>query len=87
MNQFYIIEIQKHLDGEYGHLVHWAYDEDPTTARLKAESKYHTVLAAAAISELPMHSATLLASDGRCIMNQCYVHAVPDPEPEEVVGE
>ena len=83
MNQYYIIEIQQYLNGEYGHIVHYAYDENATTARLKAESKYHTVLAAAAISELPSHSATLLASDGRCIMNQCYRHEVPEPEPEE----
>ena len=84
MNQFYIIEIQKTAAGEFGHLVHWAYDADPTRARLKAESKYHEVLAAAAISELPQHSATLLASDGRCIMSQCYTKTV---EPEEAVEE
>ena len=53
MNQFYIIEIQKYVNGEFGHIVHFAYDEDPTKARLKAESKYHEVLAAAAVSELP----------------------------------
>lgn len=83
MNQYYIIEIQKYANGEFGHIVHFAYDENPTTARLKAESKYHQVLAAAAISELPQHSATLLTSDGRCVMNQCYKHVV-EPEPEEV---
>lgn len=86
MNQFYILEIQKYnvttdQDGtptgdEYGHIVHFAYDADPTKARLKAEAKYHEVLAAAAVSELPQHSATLITSDGRVIMNQCYVHAV-----------
>ena len=88
MNQFYIIEIQQYTNGEFGHIVHFAYDENATTARLKAESKYHEVLASAAISELPQHSATLLTSDGRAIMNQCYKHVVeptpePTPEPEE----
>lgn len=82
MNQYYIIEIQQYLSGEFGHIVHFAYDASPSTARLKAESKYHEVLAAAAISELPQHSATLLTSDGRCIMNQCYKHEVVQPEPE-----
>lgn len=82
MNQFYIIEIQQYTDGNYGHIVHFAYDADATKARLKAESKYHEVLASAAVSELPQHSATLLTSDGRAIMNQCYKHAVPAPEPE-----
>lgn len=85
MNQFYIIEIQQYANGEFGHIVHFAYDENATTARLKAESKYHQVLAAAAVSELPQHSATLLTSDGRAIMNQCYKHVIeptPEPEPE-----
>lgn len=82
MTQFYIIEIQQNAAGEFGHLIHWAYDADPTKARLKAESKYHEVLAAAAISELQQHSATLIASDGRVIMNQCYRHVIETPEPE-----
>ena len=51
--------------------------------RLKAESKYHEVLAAAAISELQSHSATLLTADGRSIMSQCYKHALPAQEEEE----
>ena len=85
MNQFYIIEIQQYTNGEFGHIVHFAYDANPTKARLKAEAKYHEVLASAAISELPQHSATLLTSDGRAVMNQCYKHVVestPEPEPE-----
>ena len=82
MNQFYIFEIQQYTNGEFGHIVHFAYDADATKARLKAESKYHEVLAAAAISELPQHSATLLTADGRAIMNQCYKHEVVQPEPE-----
>lgn len=93
MNQFYILEIQAYNTDpiSYGHIVHFAYDEDPTKARLKAESKYHEVLAAAAVSELPQHSATLLTSDGRAVMNQVYRHdAVQpevEPEPEEPVEE
>lgn len=46
MTQFYILEIQQNAQGEFSHLVHWAFDQDPTQARLKAESTYHTVLAA-----------------------------------------
>jgi len=82
MTQFYIFEVQAYANGEFGHIVHFAYDEDATKARLKAESKYHEVLAAAAVSELPQHSATLLTSDGRAIMDQCYRHEIPAPEPE-----
>ena len=83
MTQFYIIEIQKNIQSEYSHLVHWAFDEDPTKARLKAESTYHTILAAAAVSDLPQHSASLLASDGRCIMYQCYTKEQEQEETEQ----
>ena len=85
MNQFYILEIQKYLNGEFGHIVHFAYDANATKARLKAEAKYHEVLASAAVSELPQHSATLITSDGRVVMNQCYMHEIEQEEPEEEV--
>lgn len=86
MTQFYIIEVKKikGLNGEadsYEHEVHWAFDADANTARLKAESKYHEILARAAVSTFVQHSATLLTSDGRAIMNQCYNHVVEEPEP------
>lgn len=90
MNQYYILEIQQYANGEFGDIRHVAYDEDPGKARMKAESKYHEVLAAAAVSELPSHSATLITSDGRALMNQCYKHAPkiePETESEEPVTE
>ena len=76
---YYIIEIQKYQDGTFGHLVHYA------DTRNRAESKYHEVLAAAAISELPQHSAALISDQGFPILNQCYTHEVINPvvEPEE----
>ena len=83
MYQYYIIEIQKHANGEYGHLVHWAFDADADRARMKAEAKYHEVLAAAAVSELPQHAAALLASDGTELMRQCYYHTAAAPAEEE----
>ena len=79
MYQFYILEIQQYADGTFGHLVHYAYDENADKARLKAEAKYHQVLSAAAVSNLPSHSATIIAQDGFPVMHQCYKH---DPEPE-----
>ena len=75
MYQYYVVELQKYANGEYGHIVHFAYDQDQDKARLKGESKYHEVLAAAAISELPEHGAILLSSKGEPVMHQCYVHA------------
>lgn len=82
MVQYYIVEI-KLVNNEFEHQVHWAFDADATQARLKAESKYHEVLAAAAVSTYEQHSATLLTSDGRAVMNQCYHHEVVDETPAE----
>ena len=88
MTQFYIVEIQQYANGEFGHIVHYVWDENPDQARLKAESKYSQVLSAAAVSDLPSHAAILFSSEGFPVMNQCYHHTVqpeaaPAPEPEE----
>lgn len=74
MTQFYVVEIQKYANGEFGHIVHFAYDENPDRARLKGEAKYHEVLAAAAVSDLPVHAAIMFSTEGFPIMHQCYKH-------------
>lgn len=81
MYQYYIVEIQQYANGEYGHQVHFAFDEDQSKARLKGESKYYEVLSAAAVSNLPSHAAIMFSTEGFPIMNQCYKHD-PEPEPE-----
>lgn len=83
MTQYYIVEIQQLPNGEYAHLVHWAFDADPDVARLKAESKYHQILASAAISETKKHSAVILSDEAFPCMHQCYKHAISAPEPAE----
>ena len=85
MHQYYVLEIQQYANGEFGHIVHFAYDADATKASLKGESKYHEVLASAAISNLPMHGAVLIsAEDCNPIMFQAYHHEVEEtPESEE----
>ena len=56
----------------------YAFDD-----RLSAEAKYHSILASAAISKLPVHACVLMTSDGRPITNQAYTHPVePEPVPE-----
>lgn len=40
----------------------------------EAESKYHTVLAAGAISKVPIHSAVLMNDRGTSIKSETYVH-------------
>lgn len=78
--KYLVIEIQTNTDGKIGILT-FSYDD-----RNQAESKYHAVLAAAAISALPMHTCVLFQSDGILLARQCYVHEQEVVE-GEVVGE
>ena len=48
----------------------------------QAESKFHTVLAAAAVSQVPVHSAVLMTDEGIWLRSECYKHPVPEPTPE-----
>ena len=63
---FLVVEIQKGENGQFACLV--TQHEDLRDA----ESKYHAVLAAAAKSKLPRHSAALLHEDGHSIRNESY---------------
>lgn len=83
MTQFYIVEIQQYANGEFGHLVHYAYDENPQKAQLKAESKYYEVLAAAAVSNTASHSAILFSTEGFPLMHQCYKHSIVTDPPDQ----
>lgn len=74
MYQYYILEVQKSKAGEYSHQVHWEWDEDQDKARRKAESAYHNIVAAAAVSDTAMHSAVLVSAEGFPIENKCYVN-------------
>lgn len=65
---YVVIEIQVNADGAVGTLI-WHFTDE-----MQAQSKYHSVLAAAAISKLPRHAATMLADDGSYIQHQCFEH-------------
>lgn len=80
MYQFYVLEIQETTPGTFAHIVHTASDEDRDTARNKGESIYYQVLAAAAISTLPSHSAILCSSEGFPVMHNSYKHEVVTEE-------
>lgn len=76
---YIIIEIQKSADGTVAYLV------NKNASRNGAESIYHQILAAAAISNVYQHTAVLLTDTGVEIMHQCYNHPqqpAPEPEPE-----
>ena len=42
----------------------------------EAENKYHTILAYAALSNVPKHSAVLLTEEGDYIKHECFEHLV-----------
>ena len=45
-----------------------------------AEQKYHLVLSAAAVSNVPVHSAVMLNERGQLVKYESYVHEEPAPE-------
>ena len=68
---YIVIEIQKTGD-KIATLVTTHTDSN------EAESKYYTVLAAAAMSTVPLHAASLLTEDGRCLRSEAYKHSVAE---------
>ena len=77
MQKFIVIEIQTGADGTVATLT-TAYDSYGA-----AFSKYHTILAAAAVSELPIHSAVVLDPSGTVLANQCYTHGTTSADEAE----
>ena len=65
---YFVIEIQKQKDGAPANLV-TAHD---TLA--EAESKYHSILASAAVSDLAAHSAIIVSEEAFPVVHQCYKH-------------
>lgn len=74
--KYIVIEIQTYADKTVGFLT---FD---FTEKAQAESKYHAVLSAAAVSDLPMHAAILVDNKGWLLQQQCYTHAVPEESEE-----
>lgn len=53
------------------------YDNYP-----QAEQQYHTVLAAAAVSSVTVHSAAMLTERGNLVKYECYDRTAPATEEE-----
>ena len=68
--KYFVFEIQKLADGAYAHLVHEA------DTRNEAESRFYQVLSAAAISNIPEHSAILFTGEGFPLMHESYKHDI-----------
>lgn len=65
---YIVIELQTNADGVVGSLV-YKYD-----SRDEAESKFHSILASAAISALPVHAAVMLTNAGTMVKSEFYRH-------------
>lgn len=63
---YIVIEIQTNADGTVGTLVN-AYKEWKD-----AEAKFHSILAAAAKTSLPCHSAVILTNEGNIVRGEHY---------------
>ena len=66
--KYIVIELQTMQDGSVANIV------TTKDTRNEAESTFHSILAAAAISNLPCHSATMLTSDGFLLATEKYEH-------------
>lgn len=66
--KYIVIELQKNAEGQVANLV----TSHDTLA--EAESTYYSILASAAISEVPVHSAIIVAEDGNPVKNNSYKH-------------
>lgn len=73
MSKYIVIEIQTNSEG----VVSWLVDSFNDINA--AESKYHTVLSFAAVSNLPVHACVMLSNEGFYIKHQCYKHGTPAP--------
>lgn len=66
--KYIVFEIQENADGTVGKIttLHDSFNE--------AEQKYHTVLAAAAVSTVECHSCVMLTSNGLFLKSEKYEH-------------
>ena len=66
--KYIVIELQKNADGQVANIV----TSHDTLA--EAESAYHSILAAAAISKIPVHSAIIVSEEAFTVDHKCYKH-------------
>lgn len=83
MTQYYIIEIKQLTSGEYEHYVHYVWDEDRETAFMKAQAKYHELLATAALSNTMKHSAIIIDDNAAMVESRSFRHVIEEAAEEE----
>lgn len=65
---FIVIELQKDAKGVVSNIV------TSHENLAEAESHYYSILASAAISKVPVHSAVIVSEEGFPVKYQCYKH-------------
>lgn len=71
---YVVVELQTNDEGQVANLV------TQHATREEAESKYHAVLSAAAVSSVAYHAAVLMTNTGHVHETKCYHHEKPEPE-------
>lgn len=74
--KYIVIEIQRF---ENGNMSTPAYAYDNLNA---AEAKFHSIMASAATSALPRHSAILMSDEGFPLRHESYTHVVEEAAAE-----
>ena len=72
--KYLVIEVQTNASGEVGNFV-FTFDD-----RNEADAKYHTLLASACVSDVPIHCIYMITNDGQFINCEPHRHG---EEPEE----
>ena len=66
--KYIVIEMQKNAEGQVANLV------TAHNTLAEAESKFYTILASAAVNDVPVHSAIIVSEEGFPVKHQCYKH-------------
>ena len=73
--KFIVLELQK-SNGDVATIIN-KYDTLPI-----AQSAYHQILSAAAVSEVTYHTAVLMNDEGSTYYKETFAHLEEEPEPE-----
>ena len=65
---YIVIELQKNTEGVVSNLV------TSHNSLADAESKYYSILSAAAVNTVPVHSAIIVSEEGFPVKHSCYKH-------------
>ena len=68
------LEIKQKADGTM------TVDRFVKATREEAEQAFHSILASAAVSSHPIHSAMIINPEGATIKKECYKHEQPEQE-------